>query len=198
MNNSELDARLKAAREPALPTEYTAAFPQTVLTNLRSSSWKRGSTRRSLLPRLTWGLGTVACVLLAFTLGHWRGHVEKNSGQDVLANAKLIQGTLAMFPNQVRAIVRDTQGLKLVLTDGPEVPASNPIYVRISNGNISFSLVTFSGQEIQIAGQKLTVLSQPDGGIILEGDKFVWSSRETVYAGKKLGIEARNLDLTTM
>jgi hypothetical protein len=49
-----------------------------------------------------------------------------------------------------------------------------------------------------VAGQKLTVLSEADGGIILEGNQFVWSSSEPVYAGRKLKIEAKNLGTSAM
>jgi hypothetical protein len=193
MNDSELDAKLKAAREPSMLAQYHEAFPQRVLANLRSTTWKPSLGRRSLWPRLVWSIATAACILIAFAVGHWRGGMESQSGQDVLANAKIIQETLAMFPNRVRAIVQDSHGLKLVLADQPEVPNSTPIYVRICDGENCSSLVTFSGQEIQIAGQKLTVLAQPDGGIILEGNQFVWSSAEKSFAKTNLKIEAKNL-----
>ncbi len=103
-----------------------------------------------------------------------------------------------MFPNRVRAIVQDRQGLSLILSDQADVPASTPIYVRICDGKNCSSLVTFSGQEIQIAGQKLTVLSNGSGGIILEGSQFVWSSTARTYAGKHLKIEAKNLGSVAM
>jgi hypothetical protein len=198
MNDSELDTRLKAAREPSLSPDYQEAFPQTVLKNLRSSPWKPTGARNWGLGRWVWGIATAACILIAFAVGHWRGQIESHSGEDVLANAKLIQETLAMFPNQVRAIVQDGHGLKLMLAERPEVPDSTPIYVRICDGKNCSSLVTFSGQEIQIAGYKLTVLSEADGGIILEGNQFVWSSNQPGYAGRKLKIETKNLGLNTM
>ena len=44
----------------------------------------------------------------------------------------------------------------------------------------------FNGQEIQIAGQKLTMLSDAHGGIILTGNEFVWSSDERMFE-KNLG-----------
>jgi len=203
MNNSELDAKLKAAREPALPTDYRNAFPQTVLKNLRPSPRERareekGKVRQPWLPRLAWGMATAACILIAFAIGHWHGLAEAKAGKDALANTEFIQETLAMFPNRVRAIVQDERGVNLVLSDQETVPTSTPIYVRICDGKNCSSLVTFSGQEIQIAGQKLTVLSQPDGGIILEGNKFVWSSSERIYAGNHLKIEAKNLGTAAM
>lgn len=198
MNDSELDQKLKAAREPALPKEYQAAFPQTVLANLRSDTWKTSPPQRSWLPRLAWGLATAACVVLAFGLGHWRGHMEAAAPDNLLANTKLIHETMALFPNQVRAIVQDEHGMKLILADQADVPNSTPLYVRICDGDKCSSLVTFSGQEIQIAGQKLTVLADATGGIILEGNKFVWSSTAQNYASKGLKIEARPLQAGTM
>ncbi len=196
MNDSELDAKLRAAREPILPADYKEAFPQTVLANLRSNTWKKTAPRRAWLPRLAWGMAAAACLLLTFALGRWHGRME--SGRDVLANAKLVGETLAMFPNRVRAIVQDEHGLQLVLSDKADVPHSTPIWIKVRQGRDWQAVVTFSGQEIQIAGQKLTVLSQPDGGIILEGNEFIWSNREPVYAARGLRIEARNLDLAAM
>jgi hypothetical protein len=117
---------------------------------------------------------------------------------DSLASLKLIHEMLALFPNRVRAIVQDEHGLNLVLSDTADVPASTPLYVHISDGQHNTSLVTFSGQEIQVAGQKITVLADARGGIILTGSRFVWSSTERTYAGKHLKIEAKNLGAVAM
>jgi hypothetical protein len=84
------------------------------------------------------------------------------------------------------------------LSDRADVPLSPPIYVRICDGSRCSSVVTFSGQEIQIAGQKVTVLSEANGGIILEGNNFVWSEGKSVYSGKKFKIQAKNLGSTIL
>jgi hypothetical protein len=94
--------------------------------------------------------------------------------------------------------VQDQDGTKLVLSDKNNVPASTPIYVRICNGQNCASLVTFSGQQIEIAGQTVTVLSQGNGGIIVEGSQFVWSNQDHVYAERNLKIEAKNLGTAAM
>jgi hypothetical protein len=49
------------------------------------------------------------------------------------------------------------------------------------------------GQQIQVAGQNVTVLSDARGGIILAGDRFVWSSAEPARAANHLKIAARVL-----
>jgi hypothetical protein len=196
MNNSELERKLKDARGPVLDAEYQAAFAPQVLANLRSSGTTMTRPRRLRWPRLAWALATAACVVVAFLAGRWLG--PSAASLDVLADSKLIRETLAMFPNRVRAIVRDQRGINLVLSDKDDVPTSTPIYVRICVGKNCQSMVTFSGQEIQIAGQKLTVLSEADGGIILEGKEFVWESTQRNLATGRLKIEARNLGPANM
>ena len=184
MNNSELEKKLKAAHGPALPKNYQEAFPQMVLASLSSNPWKPAAAGHLGPSRLAWGLAVAACVVLAFAVGDWRGRVAPVSAAGLLENTKLIRETLAMFPNQIRAIEQDERGINLVLSDKEDVPSSPPIYVRICDGKNCSSVVTFSGQEIQIAGQKVTVLSQSDGGIILVGNQFVWSSGGRNYAKK--------------
>jgi hypothetical protein len=193
MTDSELEKKLKSAREPALDADYLEAFPRLVTASLRSAAPRQVAPESPWLPRLGWGLATAACLFVAFAAGRWSGRAPAETAGDALADVKLVRETLGMFPNRVRAIVRDERGLNLVLSDREDVPASTPIYVRICDGNRCSSLVTFSGQEIQIAGQKLTVLSEADGGIILEGSKFLWSGGKQLYAEKNIKIEARNL-----
>jgi hypothetical protein len=195
MNNSELDSILKKARMPERPDDFWEMLPGQVIRRLHHDRIQGGRVERPFFRRWAWGFATVACVLIAFAAGHWRG--QKDSG-DVLQSLKLVNETLAMFPHRVRAIVQDERGLNLILSEQGDVPASSPLYVRICDGKHCSSLVTFSGQEIQFDGQKLTVLSDPRGGIILEGNQLVWSSKEPIYADSHLKIEARNLGTIPM
>jgi hypothetical protein len=110
----------------------------------------------------------------------------------------MLREVLTLFPNRVRAIVQDEHGVQLVLSDQADVPASTPIYVHICDGKQCSSLVTFSGQELEIAGQKITVLSDAQDGIILEGNQFVWSSSARNFAQGGLKIEARRLNSITL
>jgi hypothetical protein len=196
MNKSELDSILKKARTPERSQEFWEEFPQQIARGLNQARTENHRPGRSWFPRLAWGFATAICVLAAFALGHWRGQMETKtvSSNDILANAKVVRETLAMFPNQVRAIVEDEHGVNLVLSKDENVPASTPLYVRICDGKHCSSVVTFSGQEIQIAGQKMTVLSDAQDGIILMGNDFAWSSREPSYAKNELKIEARSLN----
>jgi hypothetical protein len=198
MNKPELDSILKKARTPEPPKEFWDEFPSQIARRLNCERMENFQPRRNWFPRLAWGFATAICILAAVAFGHWRGRVETKTSTDVLADAKVVGETLAMFPNQVRAIVEDGRGLSLVLSKSDNVPGSPPIYVRICDGKHCSSLVTFSGQEIQIAGQKTTVLSDAQGGIILMGNDFAWSSREPSYAKNNLKIEAKNLGVIVM
>jgi len=199
MNKSELNSILKKARLPEVSGESLEDFPRRVAARL-SRNDPPPRRARNFWPGLAWGAGLAACLVIAFAAGHWRGRVEMESAaaKDPLANLKLIRETLAMFPNHVRAIVQDEQGLKLVLSDSGGVPASPAIYVRICDGAHCSSFVTFSGQEIQVAGQKVTVLSDPRGEIILTGAQFVWSSAGRNTAANPLKISAQNLGPVTL
>ena len=197
MNRPELELILKKARLPEIPEESLEMFPRRIVARLKhNDSPARAKWKYS--PRLAWAFGLAACIVITFAVGHWSGRIEAIHSNDVLADIKVVRETLAMFPNRVRAIVRDEGGMNLVLSDKEDVPVSTPIYVRICNGKQCSSLVTFSGQAIQIAGQEVTVLSEADGGIILEGSKFLWSSSEQIYAGNNLKIEAKNLGSVAM
>jgi hypothetical protein len=199
MKKPELDALLKKARLPEISGESLEMFPRRIVARLPHGDLPV-CPARNFSPRLAWAFGLVLCLAAAFAIGHWSGRRETKAivENDSLASLKLIHETLALFPNRVCAIVQDEHGLNLVLSDTADVPASAPLYVRISEGQHSTSLVTFSGQEIQVAGQKITVLADARGGIILEGKQFVWSSSESVYAGRKLKIEAKNLGMAAM
>jgi hypothetical protein len=196
MKNSELDALLKKARPPERSEEFFETFPQQVVRQLKRTGRHRLPVEPRGFPRLAWTLTAVVCVLIAFAIGHWRGRMETEmiTSNDILRSPEFVEATLAMFPNQVCAIVRDQHGLNLILSNHGDVPVSPPIYVRVCDGKNCSSCVTFSGQEVQIAGQKLTVLSDARGGIILAGNHFLWSSDEQVAGDKGLKIEARNLD----
>jgi hypothetical protein len=194
MNKPELESILKKARLPEILGESLEIFPRQIVARLKRDDPPTRSAR-VFSPHLAWAFGLVACVIIAFAIGHWRGRMETGTipATDSVASTTFIRETMAMFPNRVRAIVQDERGINLVLSDNADVPVSPPLYVRICDGEHCSSFVTFSGQEIQIAGQKVTVLADTHGGVILAGQHFIWSDNERVYAAGHLKITAKNL-----
>ena len=198
MNDSELNQKLAAARAPKLEGDYADDFSRTVIAGLRPVPARTVSPMRHWLPRLAWGTGfALVFLVVGFALGHWRGKTETAAlpARDLLADAKVINETLALFPHRVRAIIQNKQGMQLVLADQSDVPDSPPLFVKICDGKNCSSLVTFSGQEVEIGGQKISVLADAHGGIILTGDQFVWSSMERNDLHNGLSIEAKCLIL---
>jgi hypothetical protein len=194
MNTPELESILKKARTPEISADSLEMFPRLIAAHLKRND-PAIRAARNFSPRLVWAFGLAACAVIAFAIGHWSGRLETGTipATDSVASLKLIREMAAMFPNRVRAIVQDERGLNLVLSDNDDVPVSPALYVHICDGKHCSSLVTFSGQEIQVAGQKLTVLADAHGGIILEGSQLLWSSTEPIYSGNHLKIEAKNL-----
>jgi len=195
MNDAELNRLLKSARVPDRPAAFWEHFPGRVVASIQRVS--PASARVShWRPRLAWSLGVAAiCLLVGFAIGHWRAHEETTTADGVLQNARVIAEMMDMFPNRLRAIVQDDQGLHLVLADQPTVPSSSPLWVRVCESDHCLTLVTFSGQQLQIAGQQVTVLSDAKGGVILMGDEFAWASAQPGLAPANLQIQAKPIVL---
>lgn len=196
MNDNELNRILKSAETPQRSKEYWDDFPGQVTRQLnRTLSPPRHASR--WLPRLAWGGGLAAvCVLAGFIVGHHLAQTESaDANGQLLQSEKLIGEVMAMFPNRVRAIVKDASGMQIVLSDAEDVPASTPLWVKVCQGERCTTLVTFSGQELQIAGQTMTVLADAGGGVILTGDRFAWASDGPKSGLQDLRIQAKPLQI---
>jgi hypothetical protein len=117
MKDSELDQMLKSVRVPDRPEEYWDEFPGRVSMGIRRGERARPvAARRGLI--LIWCTGAAGLLLLlGFAIDHWRG-VKTSEETFVLAqNEKLIREMLTLFPQRVRAIMQDEQGMELVLSE---------------------------------------------------------------------------------
>lgn len=193
MNDSELEKILMSAGAPERDPGFWEEFPRLITGSIHQQAHRvatLGNPPRHRWAGLVWGLSVgTACLLLGFALGNWRGAKPANA---LLQNQKLVREVLTMFPNQVQAIVQDENGLSLSLADEPNVPVSTPLWIKICDGKRCRSVVTFSGQAMQIAGQRVEVLADARGGVMLLGDHFFWSSREAVLKNR-LRIDAQPL-----
>jgi len=198
-------SRLKRQPAGAAPGRLRTRWTEEILGNARETGISRARADRSPAardgwfaghrPGLAWALATAACVLVVFGIGYWHGRA---GATDPLLNVNLVRETLAMFPNQVRAMVQDEHGIKLILAEHGDVPVSAPLYIRIDDGRHCESFLTFSGQDIVVAGQTVTVLADTHGGVILAGDHFLWSGAKQAHSTGHWKIEAKNLGPITM
>jgi hypothetical protein len=179
MNDTDLNRILKSARVPEPPTEYWREFPGTVVRRLRQGDGGGAAEprRRPALPFWSLGLAT-ACLVIGCAVGLWLAG-RPSAPNDLLAqNFELLREVTAMFPNSVRAVVADESGVRLVLSDQPDVPPSSPLLIRVCRGNRCQSVITFSGQTVELAGIPVEVLADAEGHVLLVGERVVWSSAE--------------------
>ena len=197
MNNPQLNHLLKSASVPEREPEYWDDFPQSVTRRLRSGirSPAPRRIRSRYSPLLLWSFGlATACVVMAFAIGFRRGHESGLSASRVAAMQKYFLEVEALFPNQVRAIIIDERGPRLVLSEKPDVPASPPLMFRISGQSGSQSVVTFSGQQIAVNGDVCDVLTDAEGQVLLVGQTFIWSSGQRGSGQVPYRIAARALE----
>lgn len=194
MNNHELDACLRSAPVPEREPDYWRDFPGEVARHLRRPGAPGPASVRPRLPWLAWGIGfAAACLVIGFMIGQWRGRMRTADAYAWLQNGKVLREVLTLFPNRVRAIVQDEHGVQLVLSDQPDVPDSTPFWIKVCERGHCRAVVTFSGQEFQIAGERVEVLADAQERVMLVGDRFFWSSAEPNRAAANLHIQAHPL-----
>lgn len=193
MKDSELEKMLRQARVPERSAEYWDDFPRRALSKSRLRPEARSVPEGVWLPRIAWGLGVAfACLVIGLFIQRLPGTKEVDAFA-LLRDQKLLREVLTMFPNRVRAIQQDEHGVRLVLSENADVPPSPPLWVKICDGKHCRAVVTFSGQELDFAGEKVEVLADAQGQIMLVGNRFVWSSGEPQRATDHLRIQARAL-----
>ena len=107
--------------------------------------------------------------------------------------AKVVQELLTLFPHRVRAIIEDERGVRLVLSEQPDVPSSTPLWVRICDPKHCQSAVTFSGQELLLAGEHFEVLENAQGEVMLMGSRSLLWSGDPGNSSAHLRIQVRAL-----
>lgn len=143
-------------------------------------------------PAFAIGLAAV-CIVFGFALGFWKGRLSPATDPQLAEIQKCFREIQSLFPNQLQAIVFDQQGARLVLAEKADVPASPPLYIRVSGPKGCQRFVTFSGQQIQINGDVLDVLVDRRGDVLLVGAQWVWSSSQPAAPASGYRIEARPL-----
>jgi hypothetical protein len=175
MNDADrnLDELLKAAKVPERSTGYWEAFPKRVTAQLAAVT--RAGATATWRYAWAWRLAVAtACFLIALGVGLWF-KARRPAGPNY---AKLYHEIEAMFPNQVRAIAVDQQGVRLDLADKPDVPASSPLLVNVCRNRQCRAFITFSGQQIRVNGERWDVLANGQGEVFVVGKRSVWSSEE--------------------
>jgi hypothetical protein len=132
-----------------------------------------------------WPLAAAACILLAFLVKRPPATAPETAMEPQDEAAIIFREVSALYPNQVKAITRGRDGLQLTLADEPVAESGKPLVLRVCENSACEDIITFSGQQITVAGHDVTVRTSSDGRVTLQGDELLWNSdsRESSLPG---------------
>ena len=191
MNDADkrLDELLKRGRVPERSEGYWEAFPKRVIAQLMAKTSTDATV--SLHHSWAWGFAfATACLVLALGVSLWfkaRRPAEPNY-------VRLYREIESMFPNQVRAIVLEGGGVKLELSDKPDIPSSSPLRVDVCHNQQCRTYITFSGQRIRVNTESWDVLSDGVGHVLVVGRTVAWTSAEPNRRSGAYHIDAELLE----
>jgi hypothetical protein len=210
MKDQALNEILKRAAVPERGAEYWEQLPGRVMAKLERRRNRAGAVDRqgltsswtspfhSLLHRPALALGIAAiCLALGLVLGSWKARRSPGRDPQLAAAGKYFHELEALFPNQLQAIVFDQQGTHLLLAPEANLPASPPLYVKVSGPAGCQRFITFSGQQISLNGEVCDVLVDHQGNVMLVGRQLVWSSARANAKAGRYTIEAKPLQTTS-
>jgi len=104
-----------------------------------------------------------------------------------------------LFPDRLRAVVVDADGMNIELHDEPTTISDQPILVELSVPEAEpVRLISYSGQTVNatIAGRRMRLDLLLTGGddVLVLGNDFIWTSHESLGT-KGLRIRAQSLDV---
>jgi hypothetical protein len=171
--NDELNKMLNTTKVPERSPGYWEHFPKRVSTAIAG---RPGTDATTPSRGWLWAAGLVTAGL-AVALGVWF-HSRPPVAVDY---AKIYREVAALFPNQVQSIIADAHGVRVVLAETPDVPASPPLLVEACNPAGCRHVITFSGQQIKINGDAWDVLVNAQNQVLVAGrttDRYRISARK--------------------
>ena len=168
MNNRELEELLKAAEPPARDARYWESFPSRVQSQPATQYPPKAIANPHRPALQLWKLG-FAATGFAITLFLVLKFASTMGGQneDLRLLRNCYRESASLFSGQLKALRIESGAFYLDLSDKPDVPRSAPLYVRACKHSQCGAAVTFSGQQIELLGQKFEVLVDGRGGIML-------------------------------
>ncbi len=181
MNDRELDQLLRAGDSvPTRDADYWADFPGETARRIRLVGSAEDAEspvrprRRSALWSALGLLGTAALALLLhrFPGEAERGHPGAFTPMQLEVARRVAAEAMALFPGQLVAVKLEETDHQVVLSDRPNLPASEPLLVRIcgAGGGACRSFITFSGRQVEFDGERFEVLAGASGNIVVVGE----------------------------
>lgn len=193
MNDDLLKKRL--AELPVPPSDETArecALHRSLvaLANAANSGEISGDKSRPAFRRWALAAGALGAVVLAL----WAG--GRPAPENALAWQRTLEQMEELFPGQVNAVVERDGKFEVELADQNAGGTGQPILVEFVQGSRVLRVLSYSGRKVCVELGGRTACFEPlvtaDGGVILSGENFLWSSEHPMpQAGYR--VEARFL-----
>jgi len=196
MNDPELDKLLRSAKVPQQTEEQKAEFPADVVRQL-SRPQGRVAAPEVKRPRFSlWATGfALACLVIGFMVGRFpdKPIASPQAAAKAPDYAKLFKEVAVLFPDRLRGVVVRGGEMELVLADQPERTATNPLLVEICHNGLCRTVITFSGQKLDIDGRSIEVLTGANDRVIVLADNQLWTSQNPSQVVDGLRINAHLL-----
>ena len=198
MKDGDLNKLLRTVKVPERSAEERAEFPQEVVRQLsRPGHQERERVgRRWSLPVWALGFATV-CLVIGFIVGRMQ---EKSSITQVAEHkvnaveyAKLFKEVATLFPDRLRGVVVRNGEMELILADQPERAVTPPLLVEFCQNGRCRTVITFSGQKLEVDGHSIEVLTGADDRVIVLADNRVWTSQTPTEVVDGFRIQAQVL-----
>jgi len=195
MTAKDLDAHLRAVPVPAKPPEYWEEFPLRVRAACSrpqgSEPTATGHWQQPMPGRLPWNWlapAAVAGFVLAGAVLGFLPSTSRISREEEAGYSEVWREVDALFPHQVRSVVFGPGGPELVLSEQANLPAEPTLVVRGCGPAGCTTALTRSGQQVVLGGERLDVLQDAQGNVLVAGSTAVWP-----LAPGSLKIQARVL-----
>lgn len=180
----------RMACERAMPSEHTDAAILNTARSRLAIIRRHNAARRAIVAMAS----AAACVAFAVFLSTR----EKPAANPVVtgkpeqdAASIILHEVSAVFPGQIKSILRDASGLTLTLADTPSNDQGPAVVLEIERGGETREIITFSGQTVEILGHQVTIHTSEDGNVQLKGHGIDWGHRLPARPLPDLQIRAR-------
>lgn len=134
-------------------------------------------------------LAGVTGLILAAVVWTFRPAPPDFSAEEVAGYSQVWREVDSLFPHQVRSVVFGPDGPELVLSEQPTLPTEPTLVVRGCGPAGCLTVLTRSGQQVTLGGERMEVLQDVHGRVLVAGASSVWPSAPGV-----LRIQARVLE----
>jgi hypothetical protein len=168
--NDPLDKILKRHEIPERSDGYWEYFPQRVLSKIKETPQMHETSAGFLSYRWV----QLSCIFGMMLLLAYFGFKQK---PQQFSQYLQLYGELALtFPNQLEAVVITGKQTELVLSETPNVPRSTILLLNIPDLGSGTTILTTSGQRVQIGSESCEVFLDGEGHVVLLGNQWVWST----------------------